>query len=330
MHGDFDFNRTPLAPPGTKVLIHEKTDIQQTWAPHAVEGWYLGPSLRHYRCYHVWAWATNAERVADTLAWFPTTVIMPRHSSTDIIIATAHDLAQALLHTPPTSSLLPIHDNHRQRLRQPSDIFSQHTGRPDIIPSEDPPPSPAALPTVQPHPSQFIQPPPPVLPTMAAPPVALFPARWGQTRTRLAPAAPLPATAPTAAPLPRVVPLSTMAPSQSPLPAAPQSPQQPLHPPITSLETPQSPAASPPSPHTSPPPSTQGNANAVAVQQKHRQKPPTEPLSSGPTSPSTPESPSPRGQSNFQTRAVPTAENKAKASQPIMPIMPDTATINPT
>jgi hypothetical protein len=27
MHGAFDFNRTPLAPPGTKVLIHEKPNI---------------------------------------------------------------------------------------------------------------------------------------------------------------------------------------------------------------------------------------------------------------------------------------------------------------
>jgi hypothetical protein len=68
MHGAFYFNRTPLAPPVTKVLIHEKPDIRQTWAPQAVEGWYLGPALRHYRCYRVWAWATNAERVADTIA----------------------------------------------------------------------------------------------------------------------------------------------------------------------------------------------------------------------------------------------------------------------
>jgi hypothetical protein len=53
MHGAFDFNRTPLAPPGTKVIIHEKPDIRQTWDPHDVEGWYLGPALRHYLCYHV-------------------------------------------------------------------------------------------------------------------------------------------------------------------------------------------------------------------------------------------------------------------------------------
>jgi hypothetical protein len=55
INGPFDFNRTPLAPPGTKVLIHEKPSTRGTWAPHDVEGWYLGPAQRHYRCYRVWA-----------------------------------------------------------------------------------------------------------------------------------------------------------------------------------------------------------------------------------------------------------------------------------
>jgi hypothetical protein len=108
INGAFDFNRTPLAPPGTKVLIHEKPTSRGTWAPHAVEGWYLGPAQRHYQCYHVWAWATNSERIADTLAWLPTTVIMPRHSSTEFAIAAAQDLAQALLSPPPSSPLSPI------------------------------------------------------------------------------------------------------------------------------------------------------------------------------------------------------------------------------
>jgi hypothetical protein len=38
MHGAFDFSRTPLVPPGTKVLIHKKPDTRGTWASHAVEG----------------------------------------------------------------------------------------------------------------------------------------------------------------------------------------------------------------------------------------------------------------------------------------------------
>jgi hypothetical protein len=138
INGAFDFNRTSLAPPGTKVLIHEKPATCGTWPPHAIEGWYLGPAQRHYRCYRVWAWATNSERIADTLAWFPTTVIMPRHSSTDVAIAAAHDLAQALLSPPPSSPLSSITKSQRHQLLQLSAIFLLHTTRPDDIPIPQP------------------------------------------------------------------------------------------------------------------------------------------------------------------------------------------------
>jgi hypothetical protein len=107
INGAFDFNRTPLSPPRTKVLIHDKPSTRGTWSPHAIEGWNLGPALQHYRCYRVWAWATNYERISDTLAWFPTTIIMQRHSTADITTAAAHDLAQALLSPSPSSTLSP-------------------------------------------------------------------------------------------------------------------------------------------------------------------------------------------------------------------------------
>jgi len=48
VHGQFDFNRTPIAPPGIKVLVHEKPENRNTWAPHAVEGWYVGPAMQSY------------------------------------------------------------------------------------------------------------------------------------------------------------------------------------------------------------------------------------------------------------------------------------------
>jgi hypothetical protein len=40
INGPFDFNKTPLAPPGIKVVIHEKPSQQKTWDPHGVLGWY--------------------------------------------------------------------------------------------------------------------------------------------------------------------------------------------------------------------------------------------------------------------------------------------------
>jgi hypothetical protein len=38
LNGAFDYNKTPLAPPGTKVLIHETPNRRRTWAVHGVDG----------------------------------------------------------------------------------------------------------------------------------------------------------------------------------------------------------------------------------------------------------------------------------------------------
>ena len=59
--GNFDFNKTPMAPLGTKLLVHIKPEIRESWAPRATNSWYIGPALRHYHCYRVWILETNAE-----------------------------------------------------------------------------------------------------------------------------------------------------------------------------------------------------------------------------------------------------------------------------
>eukprot|EP00957_Ditylum_brightwellii_P114896 8761864-Ditylum_brightwellii.AAC.1 len=38
LNGVFDFNQTPLALPGTKVLVHKKPKVRRTWVPHGAEG----------------------------------------------------------------------------------------------------------------------------------------------------------------------------------------------------------------------------------------------------------------------------------------------------
>ena len=39
----YDFNATPMAPPGSMLLVHEKPALCGTWAAYAVNAWYLGP-----------------------------------------------------------------------------------------------------------------------------------------------------------------------------------------------------------------------------------------------------------------------------------------------
>ncbi len=48
VYGAFDFNKTPLAPLGTKALICDDPTSQALWAPHATDGYYVGPAPNHY------------------------------------------------------------------------------------------------------------------------------------------------------------------------------------------------------------------------------------------------------------------------------------------
>ena len=61
LHGEFNYNATPLAPPVTQVIIHKKPTVRRTWASHVVKGWNLGPSMDHYSCHHVYFTKTRGE-----------------------------------------------------------------------------------------------------------------------------------------------------------------------------------------------------------------------------------------------------------------------------
>ena len=108
LHGIFDFNRTPLVPPGIRVLVHVKPADRTTWSPHAANGWYVGPALDSYRCYTVWMWDTRATRVCDTLTWLPPTL-------PDLILAGVRDIVQAIQSPSAGSPLAPLTDSHTDR-----------------------------------------------------------------------------------------------------------------------------------------------------------------------------------------------------------------------
>ena len=133
LHGTFDFAATPLGPPGTKVIVHEKPTQRGTWSPHGIEGWYVGPAMHHYRNFIVYIPSTRTTRITETLAWLPSKVIMPTASSSDIAIAAAYDLTQALLHPSPASALSPFTDSQRHALEQLASIFG------NLVAPTDPP-----------------------------------------------------------------------------------------------------------------------------------------------------------------------------------------------
>jgi hypothetical protein len=71
LDGQYEYNRAPMAPPGTRIIAHEMPNRRRTWAPHGQDGWYIGPALEHYRCYTVYINKTRSERVVETVDFFP-------------------------------------------------------------------------------------------------------------------------------------------------------------------------------------------------------------------------------------------------------------------
>jgi hypothetical protein len=103
LNGHFDFNRTPLAPTGTRVIVHEKPDQQASWDPHGVDGYYLGPALDHYRYYQVHITKTKGMRIVDTVEFSPSKISMPHTSSKDLASIAALELSSALRNPPPAA-----------------------------------------------------------------------------------------------------------------------------------------------------------------------------------------------------------------------------------
>jgi hypothetical protein len=123
LNGTFDFNATPLAPPGTRVIMHEKSTVRRTFAPHGTGGWYLGPAREHYQCYRLYNSKTGHERINDTVEFFPTQTNMPYRSAADTAVHTSQELTTALQNSTPAAPFAPIGDAQMAAIRQLSQIF---------------------------------------------------------------------------------------------------------------------------------------------------------------------------------------------------------------
>ena len=220
--GAFDYNKTPLAPPGIAILQHIRPEKRQTWAPHALSGFYIGPALKHYRNHRVWLTATQAERIADKLQWLPhNNIKMPTASRESIILAAAADLTNAIASQHQNPLLPPVNTQTRIILQQLHSIF-QNKLKPSLCPTVTPtapPPLPGHhQPSIKWN-NTLIQPatPPTIVPSNT--PLV------SSLRMPLAPPASLPRTPPTVAQLPRVPPPIVL------LPAPPTVAQLPRVPP---------------------------------------------------------------------------------------------------
>ena len=80
-NGPFNYAATPLEPLGSRVIIHNTVNTRKSWEQRGREGFYIGPSLQHYRCLTVFDSKTKHVSISDTVDFLHTYLWQPTLTS---------------------------------------------------------------------------------------------------------------------------------------------------------------------------------------------------------------------------------------------------------
>ena len=79
LHGSYNFNHEPIAPPRIRITCFETPLQRASWAPHGIDGNYVGPSFNHHRCFKVHLPRTGASRDTAQRGIHPLYTHYPEH-----------------------------------------------------------------------------------------------------------------------------------------------------------------------------------------------------------------------------------------------------------
>jgi hypothetical protein len=161
-HGLVYYNKTAFAPPGCKIIAHEKPGKRRTWSPHGQHGYSLGPAMHHYRCQNVYISTTASERIVETLEFFPHNYQLPQLSSTDRLLMAAKDLTDALQNPHPAVPFASVGDDTIAALTDLAAIFKLKLQQAPSPATQASPPKVVARPSLFPPPNQILNSPMPV------------------------------------------------------------------------------------------------------------------------------------------------------------------------
>jgi hypothetical protein len=134
----FNYLNTPLAPPGTRLVAHITPSQRANMAPHGVDGWYVGPSLDHYRCHKCYIPSTSRCWDVLTVDWFPHTVPFPTVTNDDYLRQTADDMLSLLQSKRTHQSPLAFGSTTRNAFIQIAQLLRRATQPPATAPVSEP------------------------------------------------------------------------------------------------------------------------------------------------------------------------------------------------
>jgi hypothetical protein len=162
-HGLVDYNKTAFAPPGCKIIAHEKSGKRETWAPHGQHGYSLGPAMHHYRCQNVYISTMASEHIVDTLELFPHNYHLPQFSSNDRLLMAAKDMTDALQNPHPEVPFTSVGDDTIAALTDLAAIFKLKLQQAPSPVTQTSPPKVVSRPNLVPPLTQILNSPMPIM-----------------------------------------------------------------------------------------------------------------------------------------------------------------------
>ena len=96
INGPFNFDATPMGPPGSRALIHAKPATCRSWDYRSHDGYYIGPALNHYRCYALLKKESQAIVISDTICFRHPTFAASNPSPEDRIMFALRALTKTI------------------------------------------------------------------------------------------------------------------------------------------------------------------------------------------------------------------------------------------
>ena len=160
LNGHYDFNKHPMAPLSTKVVVHVKPSKRAAWGYHGNDGFDIGPALEHYRCVQYLMKTTRHVRISDTVHFFPHATPFPQVTLSDWLLNALDNIVSTLaspdfkLHHPtlqfddPTILAIQVVTNMLHHMIQKPPLPPPVTITPDHITSKIKPSAASPIPPV--------------------------------------------------------------------------------------------------------------------------------------------------------------------------------------
>ena len=99
--------------------------MRGTWASNGVKGWYIGPSMNHYLCHHVYVTKTRGEQDSYYVEFLLHNNPLTYKSFAENAIIAAHELAYALKNPAPQATFENIGESQLVAIEQLFKIFTK-------------------------------------------------------------------------------------------------------------------------------------------------------------------------------------------------------------